>query len=386
MTTFYYGDVFDLNNQTINIHDLNLVNNIRREKIAFDTLSPLKQVLCNIDENNRDEYLENGISVNEENVLKNILNGSVDQTTFTLPTNDVIYLTNKEQNYSTLNLNLDGSMLNGQFAKINFIEFDVNGIDIDLIENINNNILNWNVYHNNNTITIESSESTFSTENDIIYNLLTIKYIEPTENWNRQVYISNLFVKSSIVEQYTQTDNVLVVPQITGGNTYNFQAINYLASYGFINDTIRIKPVNHSQQDNMFIIYSLDNVNLKSGDIIFVVDDHLFGETSKYKLRNYLCGWHEMSNSNINKVKYIAVYIDYNQETGNTISNVNYKYKMYDYDERKIYDLESQEGNKYKSLGYGSVKNPLNLTKSNVSVINNEIDGVDIYNLLSTYL
>ena len=200
------------------------------------------------------------------------------------------------------------------------------------------------------------------------------------------MYISNLFVKSSIVEHYTQTDNVLVVPQITGGNTYNFQAINYLASYGFINDTIRIKPVNHSQQDNMFIIYSLDNVNLKSGDIIFVVDDHLFGETSKYKLRNYLCGWHEMSNSNINKVKYIAVYIDYNQETGNTISNVNYKYKMYDYDERKIYDLESQEGNKYKSLGYGSVKNPLNLTKSNVSVINNEIDGVDIYNLLSTYL
>ena len=78
--------------------------------------------------------------------------------------------------------------------------------------------------------------------------------------------------------------------------------------------------------------------------------------------------------------------MDYNQETGNTISNVNYKYKFYDSNERKIYDLESSDGNKYKSLGYGSVKNPLILSKSNVSVINYEIDGINIQNLLLDYL
>ena len=386
MTGFYYGDVFDRNGQIINIHDMNLINNVRRQKYQFDSLTALQQVLCNIDEVNRNDYLENGISINEEKVLKNILNGSVDQTVFTLPTNDVIYLSNKEQNYFTLDLILDGQMLSGQFPKLNYIEFEINGVQIDTIEGRNSNLLNWNITHTNNSITIESSEFHFIPDVNELYDLLTIKYIDPSETWNRQVTISNLFLKSSIVDHYTITNKVLIVPPITGGNTYSFESINYLASHRYINDTIRIKPVNHSQQDNMFIIYSLENYNLKAGDIIFVVDDHLFGETNRSKIRNYLCGWHKITNSNINNVKYIAVYIDYNQETGNTISDVNYKYKLYDSNEDKIYDLESTDGNSYKSLGYGSVKNPLALTKSNVSVINYEINGVNIQNLLLNYL
>ena len=386
MTTFYYGDIFDLNNQTINIHDLNLINNIRNEKVNFDTLTPLQQILCNIDEINRDSYLENGVSINEENICKNILNGTIERTLFTLPNNDVIFLENKEQNKFTIDVKLDGKMLIGQYAKITFIEFDINGFEIDKIENINNNLINWNISFDNNTITIESSEQKFIPDEYSLYNLFTIKYKEPDESWNRQINISNLFLKSSIVDHFTITSKILIIPEITGGNVYNFQSINYLASKGYMNDSIRIKPVNHSQQDNMFIIYSLENVDVNVGDIIFVVDDHLYGETEKYRLRNYLCGWHEITNSNINNVKYIAVYIDYNQETGNTTSNVNYKYKYYNSQNNNIYDLESQEGNTYKSLGYGSVKSPLILTKSNISVINDEINGINIYNLLLTYL
>ena len=327
MTTFYYGDVFDINRQTINIHDLNMINNVRREKVPFDSLNSLQQILCNVDEVNRDTYLENGISINEENYVKNILNGSIDQTVFTLPTDDVIYLTNKEQNYFTLNLKLDGQMLSGQFAKLNYIELEVNGIEIDNIDNINLNILNWNISHTNNSIIIESSNLQFVPDINEIYDLLTIQYKEPSESWNKQVTISNLFLKSSLVDHYILNNKILIVPPITGGNTYSYESINYLASHGYINDSIRIKPVNHSQQDNMFIIYSVENVNIKAGDIIFVVDDHLFAETNRSKIRNYLCGWHEITNSNINSVKYVAVYIDYNQETGNTTSNVNYKYK-----------------------------------------------------------
>jgi len=386
MTTFYYGDIFDLNNQTINIHDLNLINNIRKEKVSFDTLSPLKQILCNIDEINRDVYLENGISINEENEMKNILNGTAQKKVFTLPENDVLYAVNKEQNNYTIDVKLDGQMLIGQYAKITFMEFDINGIEIDEIENININLINWNILFNNNTITIESSNLEFIPDDNTLYNLFTIKYKEPVESWNKNISISNLFLKSFLIDHYTITSKVLIIPEITGGNVYNFQTMNYLASKGYINDNIRIKPVNHSQQDNMFIIYSVENVNINVGDIIFVVDDHLFGETEKYRLRNYLCGWHEITNININKVKYVAVYIDFNQETGNTIANVNYKYKYYNSQNNTIYDLESQEGNTYKSLGYGSVKSPLTLTKSNVSVINDEINGVSIYNLLLTYL
>ena len=200
----------------------------------------------------------------------------------------------------------------GQFPKLNYIEFEINGVQIDTIEGRNSNLLNWNITHTNNSITIESSEFHFIPDVNELYDLLTIKYIDPSETWNRQVTISNLFLKSSIVDHYTITNKVLIVPPITGGNTYSFESINYLASHGYINDTIRIKPVNHSQQDNMFIIYSLENYNLKAGDIIFVVDDHLFGETNRSKIRNYLCGWHKITNSNINNVKYIAVYIDYN--------------------------------------------------------------------------
>jgi len=255
MTTFYYGDIFDTNEGTINIHDINLINNIRRQKVSFATLSPLQQILSNIDQENRNEYLENGISVNEENSIQNILNGSVEQTVFTLPTDDVIYLMNKEQNYFTLNLKLNGNMLLGQFAKLNYIEIQVNGIDIDTIENVNNNIINWEVSHTNNSIILESSELYFIPDVNQLYDLLTIKYIEPNETWNRQVNITNLFLKSSVIEHYTLNNKVLVVPPITGGNTYSYDSINYLASHGYINDTIRIKPVNHSQQDNMFIIY-----------------------------------------------------------------------------------------------------------------------------------
>ena len=386
MTTIYYGDIFDTNGQTINIHDLNLINNVRRQKVAFDSLSSLQQILCNIDELNRNEYLENGTSINEENAIKNLLNGSVEQTIFTLPIDDVVYLTNKDQNFFTLTLKLDGQMLNGQFAKLNYIEFEVNGLQIDSIESVNSNLLNWNIAHSNNVITIETSEFNFIPDIDQNYDLLTIKYIEPIESWNRQVTISNLILKSSLVDHYTYTNKVLIVPPITGGNIYSFESVNYLASHGYMNDSIRIKPVNHSQQDNMFIIYSVENHNLKTGDIIFVVDEHLFGETSRQKIRNYLCGWHEITDININKVKYIAVYIDYNQETGNTISNVNYKYKLYDSNEDTIYDVESSDGNTYKSLGYGSVKTPLVLTKSNVSVVNYEINGFNIQELLLNYL
>ena len=386
MTSFSYGDIFDSNSQTINIHDLNLINNVRRGKVSFNSLSQLQKILCNIDENNRSEYLENGISINEENYHKNILSGVNEQTLFTLPTNDVIYLSNHEQNTFTLDLKLDGSMLIGQFAKLNDIELEISGIVIDKIENININIINWDITHSNNIIKIKSSDLHFSPDIDQVYNLLRITYAKPIENWNKRCNISNMIIKSYLVDHYALNNKVLIVPSISGGDIYSYESINYLASHGYINDTIRIKPVNHSQQDNMFIVYKIENVNLKAGDIIFVVDDNLFGQTDKLKLRNYLCGWHEITDSNINNVKYIAVYIDYNQETGNTISNVDYKYKFYDSNDNTIYDLESQEGNTYKSLGYGSVKNPLILTKSNVSVINDEINGLNIYDLLLNYL
>ena len=237
-----------------------------------------------------------------------------------------------------------------------------------------------------NIIIIESSDLHFSPENDTIYNLFTIKYKESSDSWNRQVSISNLFLKSSIIDHYTIIQKVLVVPQISGGNIYSFQSLNLLASSGYISDSLRIHPVNHSQQDNMFIIYELEGVTINIGDVVFVVDDHLFGETNKYKLRNYLCGWHKISSSNINNVKYIAIYIDFNQDTGNTIENVNYKYKIYKADEDKVYDLESIIGNNYTSLGYGSINNPLILTKSNLSVVKYEINNINIYDLLLTYL
>lgn len=386
MTSYYYGDIFDLNNQIINIHDLNLMNNIRKNKVSFNTLSPLKQVLANIDEPNRDDYFENGISINEENKLKSILDGSSNQILFNIPTDDVMYLTNVEQNQFTLNMLFDGNMLQGQFAKINFIQFYVNGIDIDSIYNINENILTWNISNENNLITISSPNGFFIPNNTQIYNLFEIKYQEPIENWDRQIRLSNVIIKSSIVEHYILNDKILNVPPISGGNVYNFQALNYLASSGYTNENTRIKPVNHSQQDNMFVIYSLENENLKTGDIIFVIDDHLFGETNKYKIRNYLCGWSVITNENINNVKYIAIYIDHNSDTGNTVSNVKYKYKYYDSGNNTIYDLETQEGTTYKSLGHGSVQNPVILTKSNISLTVDEINEINIYNLLLEYL
>ena len=383
MTSFSYGDVFDIHKKAINIHDLNLMNNIRRSKFPFDNLNLLEKILGNISKDERTNYFKNGITVNEENAMIQILNGSTPSEEFSLPTNDVLYLKNKEQNEFTVDLMLDGAMLVGQYAQISSIEFDVIGIEVETIHLYNSTLVNNTLTSNKNKVKLGFSAAFFPGETELYY-LLTLKYKEPPASWNRLVNITNLVMKSNEVEHYTLSQKVLVVPQITGGDVYTFQAIYYLASEGYRNDLVRIKPVNHSQQDNMFVIYTEENAFLKSGDVIFVVDEHLFGKTDKFRLRNYLCGWHQLTD--VSALKYIAVYIDTDSETGNTASNVDYKYKYYDSEDGIIYDLEAHEGNKHNHFGYGSVKNPFLLTKSNVSVTHSEIGNKNIYNLLLDYL
>lgn len=383
---YKYGNIFDLNSDTINIHDLNKFNNVRKNRIDFNDLSPQLQVLGNVDPNNRELYVENGISTNEENYMKEVLKGTVTSQVFTVSTNDVIYLQNKEQNYFTLDVVLDGSALVGQFPRINFIEFNLNGVTIESISNINNLLINWDVDFILNSVSITSADYDITPSDTGVITLFTIKYTEPSESWNRRVSIENLFVKSYLLDHVVLTNRTLVVPAITGGDTYSFAALDYLASTNYVNDNTRIKPVNHSQQDNMFIIFAVDNVVPQPGDTVFVVDDHLFGETERFRLRNYLCGWYTFTEQNLNSTKYIAVYIDYNSEYGNTIADVDYKYKYYSSQDDTVYDLESTEGNTFKALGYGTVGSPMLLTKSNVSVIYEEINGQNIYDLLVGYL
>ena len=386
MTTYTYGNIFDINSSELNIHDLNKFNNVRKNRIDFNDLTPKLQVLSNIDPNNRELFVETGISVTDENYMKEILKQTVSTEVFNVPTNDVIYLVNKNQNTFTLDVVLDASALIGQYPRINFIEFDLNGISIEEISNVNTLFVNWNIDFILSNISIASDDYDFTPLSNDLITLFTIKYTEPAENWNRQINIQNLIMKSYLLDHITITNRTLVVPAITGGDTYSFTSLNYLASTNYVNNNTRIKPVNHSQQDNMFIIFALDNVTPQDGDVVFVVDDHLFGQTEKFRLRNYLCGWYEITNQNLNSIKYIAVYIDYNSEYGNTISDVDYRYKYYSSKDNVIYDLESTDGNTYKALGYGSVGSPLLLTKSNVSVIFEEINGQNIYDLLVAYL
>lgn len=384
MSTLYYGDLFDTNSSIINIHDLNKFNNIRKNRISFNSLNQQLKLLGNVDPNNRTDYVENGITITEELYIKELLKNNQNKQEFIYPTNDFIFLQNLDQNTFKLDLILDGSSLTGQFPRINYIEFEVNNFSISEIISINPLFSNWDISFINDKIIIQNLNDDFipSSEEFVLF---TIQYLEPNDNWNRQVNLKNLKVRSYIIDHIVLNNKILYIPLITGGDSYSLEALNYLSSKNYINDSIRIKPVNHSQQDNMFIIFSLENVIPSPGDIVFVVDDHLFGFIDQDRIRNYLCGWYEITDTNLNNTKYIAVYIDYNSEYGNSVSNVDYKYKYYSSVDDKIYDLETIDGNKYKSLGYGSLSNPLVLTKSNVSVIFNEINNENIYNLLTNY-
>ena len=267
---YKYGNIFDMNSDTINIHDLNKFNNIRKNRIDFNDLSPQQQVLGNVDPSNRELYVENGISTSEENYMKEILKENVSPQVFSVPTNDVIYLQNREQNYFTLDVVLDGSALVGQFPRINFIEFNLNGVTIESITNVNSLLINWDIDFILNSVNITSADYDLTpSETDNII-LFTIKYTEPSESWDRRVNIENLFVKSYILDHVVLSNRILVVPSITGGDTYSFTALHYLASTNYVNDNTRIKPVNHSQQDNMFIIFAVENVVPQSGDVIFL--------------------------------------------------------------------------------------------------------------------
>ena len=73
MTTFTYGNIFNVNSDVLNIHDLNKFNNFRKNRIDFSDLSPQLQVLSNVDPNNRELFVENGISIPEENYIKELL-------------------------------------------------------------------------------------------------------------------------------------------------------------------------------------------------------------------------------------------------------------------------------------------------------------------------
>lgn len=382
-TTYLYGDIFNPSvNNKINIHDLNKANNIRRNLYNFDNLSSIEKILGIVDPNNSLNYLQNGLRQNEEEYIKELILGTKQTQSFTLPQGNVISLKNKEQNNFTFDIILNANELNGQYPHLTYIELELDNIEI---ESVTNNFDTWDVINTTTNIVFQKLNGHFIPEN-LEYTLCTIKYKEPNENWNRQVQFSNVIVNSYTIHHILNNTSILQVPNITGGNTYDFQSLNYLATKGYINDNIRIKPVNHSQQDNMFIIFHVSGATLNVDDVIFVVDNHLFGETEKFKLRNYLCGWHEITPLNIHNVRYLAVYIDFNSEYGNTIANVDYSYKYYQSSTGKIFDLEAIDANSYRALGYGSVQNPLVLTKSNESVINTEIDGENIYNLLQSYL
>ena len=98
MTSYKYGNLFNLNSSTVNIHDLNKFNNVRKQKINFSDLTPQLQILGNVNPNNRESYVENGIDTPEESYMKDVLKGSASLGTFDVPTNDVLYMINKNQN------------------------------------------------------------------------------------------------------------------------------------------------------------------------------------------------------------------------------------------------------------------------------------------------
>jgi len=397
MTSYKYGNLFNLNSSTVNIHDLNKFNNVRKQKINFSDLTPQLQILGNVNPNNRESYVENGIDTPEESYMKDVLKGSASLGTFDVPTNDVLYMMNKNQNERQIDIMFDGSALIGQFPRINFIQFRISNIQTDststsssqdeefIIESIDSDSLlpDWDAELEDNVITFTSSGVLTTTE---LIKLCTIKHVQPSENWNRLIKITALVVKSHLLKHVVLTNKIFFVPPLTGGSVYSFSALNYLSSKNYINNIVRIKPVNHSQQDNMFIIFNVENVVPIPGDVVFVVDNHLFGRVDKSGLSNYLCGWFDFTEHNIDSIKYIAAYMDYNTEYGNSVGNVEYTYKYYSSTDNTIYDLDSIGISGYKSMGYGSVANPAVLTKSNMSVIVDEIDSQNIYDLLVAYL
>ena len=395
MTTYYYGDLHNYTDKKLNIHDLNKVNHIKLNNYSFSNLNKVEKVLANISSSESDKinYMENGITQEEEDSLKGLLVSPEHQTLFTMPVDDVLYAKNKSQNYFTIDIMLNGAMLKGQYPRLNYIEYNINNIEIDTISEIHSDLDNWSITFVNNKIIMENLIDTFEPLNDQLYTLFTVKYIEPAESWNRQVNIQNLVMKSYNLEHITLTNKTLFVSELSGGNVYNFQSLNYLASHNFISKDIRIKPVNHSQQDNMFIIFDLD-FSFAGGDILFAVDqnlfidennlgeDNVFGNEEFLKVRNYLCGWYEFTDSNLNSTKYIAVY---NDSTLNR-SNVNYSYKFFSSSENVIYDLNVEQVQDFKAIGYGSVSNPIIFSKYQVSNIISNINDESVYDLFVEWI
>ena len=395
MTTYYYGDFHNYTDKKLNIHDLNKVNHIKLNNYPFSNLDKIEIVLGNISstEDEKIDYMENGISQIEEESLKELLMYPEKQSLFTMPIDDVLYAKNKSQNSFTIDIMLNGSMLKGQYPKLNYIEFNINNVEIDLLSDIATDLDNWSVSFENNKVTMENLIDTFEPIDNHLYTLFTVQYIEPPDTWNRQINIQNLMMNSYNLEHITLTNKTLFVSELSGGNVYNYQALNYLSSHNFISKSIRIKPVNHSQQDNMFIIFDLD-FSPVNGDVLFAVDqnifidennlgdDNVFGNDEFLKVRNYLCSWYEFTNSNLNSTKYIAVY---NDSTFNR-SNVQYAYKYYSSAENVIYDLNVEDIQNFKAIGYGSVSNPVIFSKYQMSNIVNSINDELVYDLFVEWI
>lgn len=380
--SYNFGDIHNTSTEKqVNIHDLLKMNNVKRGHVDFDTeLDSLEKILSNVIQNT--EYTNVGILDETEEQLINILRGDQPKTEFVYPQTDALYLTNKNQNEYLINLTLNGTEMQKQFAKLNYIDFQYHNIDIKSINISDSQFANWNLQHIGNRIIL----SDVSDNDNVIpilnvnIDILEIEYEVPVESWSREIRIDNIKIESSIVEHIITNTRITIIPNITGDDVYSYNVLSALAGNEYINDNIRAKPTTHSQQDNMFIIFQLDEFpDVKQGDIIFCVDNSLLYNTDSLKMTNYICGWTMIEDPN--ELMFIGVYYD---STHN--SNENFRYKYYDSNTKQIFDIDALYGSVYNTTGYGTKANKVIFTKSNESVVISEINGEQINNIVENIL
>ena len=127
----------------------------------------------------------------------------------------------------------------------------------------------------------------------------------------------------------------------------SFTDIQTLANDSYVSNNVRSKPTQHSQENNMFVSFSL-NMTYESGDIVLAVDDSLLASVGS---TDYLLGYAELSETD--NVHNICVYKDMT----NNSNGIRYKY--YESSSGNVYDIRNNMASTFNMLGYGTFGSPV---------------------------